>query len=136
MHLPACLQTYVDPDEIFLQHQKTCSLDEVFANGEPQQLQQALQQQLFRLGSHRAKVATRFTTQELQCQAYSCGSLPQASRLAASEQLLTPAHLLGRPVPAGKSKQDLTRRTSSGNWIEDRVTWKEEMAYKKAMGFL
>jgi len=28
------LQTYVDPDEIFQQHQKTCSLDEVFANGE------------------------------------------------------------------------------------------------------
>lgn len=27
-------QTYVDPDEIFQQHQKTCSLDEVFANGE------------------------------------------------------------------------------------------------------
>lgn len=40
-HLPALppaacpLQTYVDPDEIFQQHQKTCSLDEVFANGEP-----------------------------------------------------------------------------------------------------
>ena len=31
---PACPQTYVDPDEIFQQHQKTCSLDEVFANGE------------------------------------------------------------------------------------------------------
>ncbi len=39
-------------------------------------------------------------------------------------------------VGAGKSKQDLTRRTSSGNWIEDRVTWKEEMSYKRAMGFL
>lgn len=23
---------------------------------------------------------------------------------------------------AGKSKQDLTRRTSSGNWIDDRVS--------------
>lgn len=37
---------------------------------------------------------------------------------------------------SGKSKQDLTRRTSSGNWIEDRVTWKEEMSYKKAMGYI
>jgi hypothetical protein len=61
-------QTYVDPDEIFQQHQKTCSLDEVFANG--------------------------------------------------------------------KSKQDLTRRTSSGNWIDDRVTWREELAYKRSMGYL
>ena len=34
------------------------------------------------------------------------------------------------------NKKDLSRRGSSGNWIEDRVTWKEELAYKKAMGFL
>lgn len=36
----------------------------------------------------------------------------------------------------GASKKDLNRRTSSGNWIEDRVTWKEELNYKKAMGYL
>jgi hypothetical protein len=40
------------------------------------------------------------------------------------------------PADATKRKGDFNRRTSSGNWIEDRVTWKEEMAYKKAMGFL
>ena len=39
-------------------------------------------------------------------------------------------------VHAGPSKKDLNRRTSSGNWIEDRVTWKEELSYKKAMGYL
>ncbi|KAK9836349.1 hypothetical protein WJX81_007690 [Elliptochloris bilobata] len=39
----------------------------------------------------------------------------------------------GKPT-AGK--RDLTRRNSSGNWIEDRVTWKEEVTYKKAMGYL
>ena len=33
-------------------------------------------------------------------------------------------------------RKDLNRRTSSGNWIEDRVTWKEELNYKKAMGYL
>lgn len=33
-------------------------------------------------------------------------------------------------------KKDLHRRTSSGNWIEDRVTWKEELSYKKAMGYV
>lgn len=33
-------------------------------------------------------------------------------------------------------KRDLNRRTSTGNWLEDRVTWKEEMKYKKAMGYL
>ena len=27
------------------------------------------------------------------------------------------------------------RRTSSGNWFPDRVTWKEELAYKKQMGY-
>ncbi|KAK9819775.1 hypothetical protein WJX72_002212 [[Myrmecia] bisecta] len=65
-------QLAVDPDEIFQQHAKTCSLDEVF------------------------------------------GSLERE-----------------RP-----GKKDLSRRTSSSNWIEDRVTWKEEMNYKKAMGYL
>lgn len=35
-----------------------------------------------------------------------------------------------------KHKKDLQRRTSSGNWIEDRVTWKEELYYKKAMGYV
>ena len=34
------------------------------------------------------------------------------------------------------SKKDFNRRSSSGNWIEDRVTWKEEMSYKKAMGYI
>ena len=33
-------------------------------------------------------------------------------------------------------RKDLNRRTSSGNWIEDRVTWKEDLNYKKAMGYL
>lgn len=35
-----------------------------------------------------------------------------------------------------KQKKDLSRRSSSGNWIEDRVTWKEELKYKKAMGYV
>jgi hypothetical protein len=35
-----------------------------------------------------------------------------------------------------KQKKDLSRRSSSGNWIEDRVTWKEELNYKKAMGYV
>lgn len=34
------------------------------------------------------------------------------------------------------SQRDLSRRTSTGNWLEDRVTWKEELNYKKAMGYL
>ena len=28
-----------------------------------------------------------------------------------------------------------SRRGSTGNWIEDRVTWQEEIAYKKSMGY-
>lgn len=35
----------------------------------------------------------------------------------------------------GNGKRSHGRRGSSGNWIEDRVTWQEELAYKKNMGF-
>lgn len=66
-------QMYVDPDEVFQQHAKTCSLDEVFALG---------------------------------------------------------------PADGRIGKHDFNRRSSSGNWFEDRVTWKEEMGYKKAMGYI
>ncbi len=38
--------------------------------------------------------------------------------------------------PAAKKAKDFSRRTSSGNWINDRVTWKEELNYKKAMGYI
>ena len=38
--------------------------------------------------------------------------------------------------PAIKKVKDFSRRTSSGNWINDRVTWKEELNYKKAMGYI
>ncbi len=42
-------------------------------------------------------------------------------------------------VPADPLKavgRDYSRRTSSGSWIEDRVTAKEQIIYKKAMGYL
>lgn len=35
-----------------------------------------------------------------------------------------------------KEAKDYNRRTSSGNWIEDRVTAKEQIMYKKLMGYL
>lgn len=35
-----------------------------------------------------------------------------------------------------QKKRDLQKRGSSGNWIADRVTWQEEIAYKRAMGYL
>lgn len=65
-------QMYKDPDEVFQQHAKTCSLDDVFRHAER----------------------------------------------------------------GNGGKQDFNRRSSSGNWFEDRVTWKEEMGYKKAMGYI
>jgi hypothetical protein len=65
-------QTYIDPDEVFQHHNKTCTLDEVFAQRNE----------------------------------------------------------------AKGGRQDFSRRSSSGNWFEDRVTWKEELAYKKAMGYI
>ena len=66
-------QQYTDPDEIFMQHQKTCSLDAVFA------------------GSSKA---------------------------------------------GKKGDQSFNRRGSSGNWIQDRISWKEELNYKRAMGYI
>lgn len=32
-------------------------------------------------------------------------------------------------------KRDYVRRGSSGNWTDDRLSWKEELRYKKTMGF-
>lgn len=43
--------------------------------------------------------------------------------------------MLADPVRA-KAAKDYNRRTSSGNWIEDRVTAKEQITYKKLMGYL
>lgn len=41
------------------------------------------------------------------------------------------------PAKDGKPpKYSYSKRGSSCNWIEDRVTWKEELNYKKAMGYL
>lgn len=41
------------------------------------------------------------------------------------------------PTKDGKPpKYSYSKRGSSCNWIEDRVTWKEELQYKKAMGYL
>jgi hypothetical protein len=34
-----------------------------------------------------------------------------------------------------RKKKRFRNRTSSGNWFIDRLHWKEEQAYKKAMGF-
>jgi hypothetical protein len=28
-----------------------------------------------------------------------------------------------------------SRRSSSGDWFSDRLTWREELSYKKDMGF-
>lgn len=42
----------------------------------------------------------------------------------------------GKALPTVPGKRNFRKRTSSGNWLDDRVTWKEEMAYKKAMGYL
>ncbi len=35
-----------------------------------------------------------------------------------------------------QNKRALHKRTSSGDWSQDRLTWQEQVGYKKAMGFL
>ncbi|KAK9798147.1 hypothetical protein WJX73_008828 [Symbiochloris irregularis] len=45
--------------------------------------------------------------------------------------------MFSAPVRPQPGKRDLKeRRTSTSNWIEDRVTWQEEKQYKQAMGYL
>jgi hypothetical protein len=35
-----------------------------------------------------------------------------------------------------KHKTGKSRRSSSSNWFHDRLTWKEEVSYKREMGFV
>ena len=56
-------------------------------------------------------------------------------------RLQTVCILIHSPTPPTAEKQnngqrDFSRRTSTGNWAEDRLTWQEELRYKKAMGFI
>ena len=34
-----------------------------------------------------------------------------------------------------KRKPDFSRRSSSGDWAEDKLTWQEEVEYRRIMGF-
>eukprot|EP00798_Chlamydomonas_sp_ICE-L_P006037 gene6037-2648_t len=36
----------------------------------------------------------------------------------------------------GHARRDWRKRGSSGNWIADRITWQEEIAYKRSMGYI
>jgi hypothetical protein len=47
-----------------------------------------------------------------------------------------PAELLPNSQPSRPRKRQLHQRTSSGDWSRDKVTWSEEIAYKKAMGYV
>jgi hypothetical protein len=35
-----------------------------------------------------------------------------------------------------QKRKKYRQRTSSGNWTMDKATWKEELEYKKVMGFV
>ena len=65
---------------------------------------------------------------------------PLRSLGQASSRLHTSLEQHLRVLPAdpvrAKAAKDYNRRTSSGNWIEDRVTAKEQITYKKLMGYL
>jgi hypothetical protein len=55
---------------------------------------------------------------------------PSASHFSACAELLPQAQ------PARPRKRELHQRTSSGDWSRDKVTWSEEISYKKAMGYV
>ena len=48
---------------------------------------------------------------------------------------LNHSHVMPAETDKHRQKKDLSRRRSSGNWIEDRVTWKEALNNKKAKGY-
>eukprot|EP00850_Spirogloea_muscicola_P014349 SM000102S09207 [mRNA] locus=s102:208172:209019:- [translate_table: standard] len=39
-------------------------------------------------------------------------------------------------VRGSKKRGDFARRSSSGDWLADRLTWREELHYKRDMGYL
>ena len=55
--------------------------------------------------------------------------------MAVHTQGMPPAPIPTDPVKASK-RRDWRKRGSSGNWIADRLTWQEEIGYKKVMGFV
>jgi hypothetical protein len=48
----------------------------------------------------------------------------------------TTAELLPQAQPSRPRKRELHQRTSSGDWSRDKVTWSEEISYKKVMGYV
>ena len=192
-------QVRTDPDEIFQQHLKTCTLDDVFKHGSGGFKHSLLPQvpdcerrplscspagfaacldAYVGAAEHRFCLARQSALQGCPAQidsalAHACAWQPLLFSLL-KLRLLWPHAFARQPLlfgPEGQdlparlntnrpgllaetclslslsllccvgrdkygNKKDLSRRGSSGNWIEDRVTWKEELAYKKAMGFL
>ena len=133
-------QLQTDPDEVFQQHRKTCSLDEVFGHSGLQ------------LNLHINSCRPNVCIPELRCfrgkgtpkvacnQQHTCCTQCTCTLDAvyAMTETNVADYMLCLPAEDknNKQKKDLSRRSSSGNWIEDRVTWKEELNYKKAMGYM
>lgn len=59
----------------------------------------------------------------------------QAPQLEQKKECMRESTVMRVPACAAARERDLSRRTSTGNWLEDRVTWHEEKAYRKAMGY-
>ena len=104
----------IDPDEVFQQHKKTCSLDEVFNKA----------------GMRRAQLISWVRLCLLGC----CHGVLHHQRAFHAAMCWAEGH--ARHRADAEKPRDFSRRTSSGNWIQDRVTWKEELSYKRAMGYI
>ena len=143
-------QVQTDPDEVFQQHRKTCSLDEVFGHsGLPAHSRTncccvSVRVKCFR--SLQAREIDGFTRLLLvHMKLYAAESCAHAQLMHLCLQFQVELHTAAADYLSwmaadsdknNKQKKDLSRRSSSGNWIEDRVTWKEELNYKKAMGYM
>ncbi|KAI5062284.1 hypothetical protein GOP47_0022823 [Adiantum capillus-veneris] len=55
-------------------------------------------------------------------------------RIFSSAKTCSLAEIFG--TTGSRRRKDFTKRSASGDWLDDNVTWKEELDYKNAMGYM
>jgi hypothetical protein len=138
-NLGDCLrrQQHVDPDKVFGAKATSCPLDDIFKGfGAPGGARP--------LCAGRSRAAGRPAGWPPRAAAAGLLALPGVRGPAPHR-----ARVPGPAPPPGKRaelppgaqpprprKRELHQRTSSGDWSRDKVTWSEEISYKKAMGYV
>ena len=146
-NLGDCLrrQQHMDPDKIFAARQTTCPLDDIFLgvgarwHGWGGVLKVALSPNA--VPARMPTFAQPVKGPQLGVTHHDATRGAQHAALTLSTththtHTLLAAELLPNAQPSRPRKRELHQRTSSGDWSRDKVTWSEEIQYKKAMGFV